>query len=198
MHPGSWKQHPKCHHQQWAPSTFILVIFPYVFCFFSFRIAMFSIFGNAHCTLKALSNIITNNEHHPLFFPVKFAKAPISIFGSMHWTLKTLPNFVINSEHHCWAHQCTLQPWVIATGAIKMTSSLLELGPLTSLQIRKIYLYHLSFTKYILRPCQHKNIFLRCDSDISGSTHQKYILTAFHWQSIFCVTFQGPCVKNMF
>ena len=39
---------------------------------------------------------------------------------------------------------------------------------------------------YILRPCQHKNIFLRCDSDISGSTHQKYILTAFHSQNIFC------------
>ena len=75
----------------------------------------------------------------------------------------------------------------------KMTSFLLELGPLTPLQTRKIYPYHLSFTKYILRPCQHnkyiskvwqwhfrvqppKNIsllhftlkiyFCRCDTDI--------------------------------
>ena len=135
----------------------------------------------------------------PYFFPVQFppfycyfsfTKVPISIFGSAHWTLETVPNVVTNSEHHHQAHQCALQPCPIYESdhnrCTKMTSFLLELGPLTPLQTRKIYPYHLSFTKYILRPCQHKNIFSRCDSDISGSTHQKYILTAFHSQNIFC------------
>ena len=161
---------------------------------------MLSIFGNVHYTLKALPNIIiTNSGHHPLFFSCAISpilllffisKIPISIFRSAHWTLGTVPNVVTNSEHHHQAHQCALQPCPIYESdhnrCTKMTSFLLELGPLTPLQTRKIYPYHLSFTKYILRPCQHKNIFPRCDSDISGSSHQKYILTAFHWQNIFC------------
>ena len=66
---------------------------------FSFSISMLSIFGNVYCTLKALPNIITNSEHHPLFFLVKFP--PISTFRSGQWTLKTVPNVVTNSEHHC-------------------------------------------------------------------------------------------------
>ena len=153
---------------------------------------MLSIFGNVHCALKALPHIITNSGHHPLFFPVQFppfycyfsfAKVPISIFGSAHWTLETVPNVVTNSEHHHQAHQCALQPCPIYESdhnrCTKMTSFLLELGPLTPLQTRKIYPYHISFTKYILRPCQHKNIFLSCDSDISGSTHQNISLLHF-------------------
>jgi hypothetical protein len=151
--------------------------------------ATLSIFRNAHCTLKTLPKIITNSEHHPLFFPLfyyyfPFAKVPISIFGNTHWTLKTLPNIVTTVSTTTELTNAPYSPAqcmrVVATGAKKTTSFLLELGPLTPLPTRKIYPYHFSFTKYILRPCQHKNIFLRCDSDISGSTHQKYILTAFH------------------
>ena len=153
---------------------------------------MLSIFGNAHCMLKALYIIITNSEHHPLFFPVKiplfycpFHLQKHPIFGSAHWTLKTAPNVVTNSENHCWAYQCTLQPCLSHCNRCKKkkTNFFLELGPLTRLQTRKIYPYHLSFTKYIVRPCQHKNIFLRF---ISESTHQKYILTVFYSQNIFC------------
>ena len=33
---------------------------------------MLSIFGNVYCTVKAMPKIITNSEHHPLFFPLKF------------------------------------------------------------------------------------------------------------------------------
>ena len=176
-------------------STIHHQFFP-ILLLFSVSIAILSIFGNMHYTLKSLPNIITNSEHPPLFLALKFplfyhyfsfTKAPISIFGSAQCPLKTVPNGVTSSEHHCWAHLCTLQPCLSDCNMCKkMTSFLLERGPLTPLQTRKIYPYHLSFTKYILRPCQHKNIFPRCDSDISGSSHQKYILTAFHWQNIFC------------
>ena len=98
---------------------------------------MLSIFGNVHCTLKALPNIITNSGHHPYFFPVQFppfychfsfAKVPISIFGSAYWTLETVPNVVTNSEHHHQAHQCALQPCPIYESdhnrCTKMTSFL--------------------------------------------------------------------------
>ena len=153
-------------------------------------------FGNVHCTLKALPDIITNSEHHPLFFPEKFAlfyccfsfaKAPISI-----WKLTLDPENSAQCCHQQWALLLSspMQPIALPESLQQVQKKwqvfLLDLGPLTPLQTRKIYPYHLSFTKYILRPCQHKNIFSRCDSDISGSTHQKYILTAFHWQNIFC------------
>ena len=134
----------------------------------------------------------------PYFFPWKFPhfiavfhlqKFPFSYLEVHTGSWKQCPTFSPTVSNHHWAHQCTLQPCPInksdATGAKKMTSFLLEsfflrLGPLTPLQARKIYPYHICFTKYILRPCQPKNIFLRCDSDISGSTHQKYILTQIH------------------
>ena len=89
--------------------------------FFLFSIATLSIFEIAHCTLKALPNIITNSEHNPLLYcHFLFAKAPISIFGSAHWTLKTVPDVITNSEHHCWAHNAPYSPaQVIATGAKK-------------------------------------------------------------------------------
>ena len=92
-------------------------------------------------------------------------------FGVINKSLRKLRGLVTNSEHHHQAHQCALQPCPIYESdhnrCTKMTSFLLELVPLTPLQTRKIYPYHISFTNYILRPCQHKNIFLRCDSDIS-------------------------------
>ena len=69
MHTGSWKQHSKHHHQQWAPSTFDFVIFPH-FIAFSFSMATLSIFGNMHYTLKSLPNIITNSAYFFLWnFP---------------------------------------------------------------------------------------------------------------------------------
>ena len=102
IHTGSWKQHPKYDHQQWAPSPFVFKTFPDF-------IAVFHL----------LLNIITNSGHHPLFLPVKihlfycyffFAKVPISIFRSAHCTLETAPDVVTNSMHHYRAHQCTLAP----------------------------------------------------------------------------------------
>ena len=93
-------------------------LFLWFFLIFLFSIATLSIFGNAHCTLKELPNIITNSKHNPLLYcHFSSAKAPISIFGS---ALKTVPDVVTNSEHHCWAHNAPYSPaQVIATGAKK-------------------------------------------------------------------------------
>ena len=173
---------------------------------------MLSIFGNVHYTLKALPNIIiTNSGHHPLFFSCAISpilllffisKIPISIFRSAHWTLGTVPNVVTNSEHHHQAHQCALQPCPIYESdhnrCTKMTSFLLELGPLTPLQTREIYSEAMPAQKYISKVWQWHlrvhppKIYPYCIS------LTKYILQVWHRHYNFCVTFQGPCVKNIF
>ena len=160
------------------------MIFPYFFIQHSHTFHIWN------CTLYPES--IAQHHHQ------QWAQSPtlLSFFicKSTHfyiWECTLDPENSARCHHQQWApllsSQCTLQPCPSDCNRCKkITSFLLELGPLAPLQTRKIYPYQLSFTKYILRPCQHKNIFSRCDSDISGSTHQKYILTTFHWQNIFC------------
>ena len=75
---------------------------------------------------------------------------------------------------------------VIARGTKKMTRFSLELGPLTPLQTRKIYSYHLSFTKYIPRLCQQQKYILKVWQWHLRVHPPKYILTALHSQNIFC------------
>ena len=100
-----------------------LYYFSLFHCFFSLSIATLSMFENVHCTLKALPNITTNSEHHPLFFPEKFplfycyisfAKAPISIWK---WTLD--PENSAQCCHQQWApllsspmHPTALPEWL--------------------------------------------------------------------------------------
>ena len=88
MHTRSWKQHSKHHRQQWTPSLFVFIIFPYLLVF-SLSIAMLSIFGNVPYTLKTLPNIISYYDFSLIYF--SFGIAIPSIFGNAHWILKTAP-----------------------------------------------------------------------------------------------------------
>ena len=89
-------------------------------------------------------------------------------WADFHWTL---PGLAVESSHIqwtltdfqwavCWVHWKWQGPTKVWWSLLdkqwecKVLVSLLELGPLTPLQTKKIYPYHLSFTKYILRPCQ--------------------------------------------
>ena len=92
MHTGSWKQHSKHHHQQWAPSPFVFMIFPcFIGFLFSFSIAMLSIFRNVPCTLRTLPNIISHYDFSLIYCYFSFSIAIPSIFGNGHWILKIAP-----------------------------------------------------------------------------------------------------------
>ena len=98
MCAGPWNPCPI-----WLPT--IPHSFPYFFlilwlfyCYFSFSIAILSIFGNVHWTLNTMPNMVTN---HPLFLfhfflifslfycYFSFSIATISIFENVRWTLNT-------------------------------------------------------------------------------------------------------------
>ena len=107
------------------------------------------------------------------------------------WKCTVAPENSAQWCHQQWSpmlsspmHPTALSEWLQPVQ--KMTSFLLELGLLTPLQTQKIYPYHISFTKYILRPCQHKKYIPKVWQWHLRVHSQKYILTAFHWQNIFC------------
>ena len=200
MHPGSWKQHPKHHHQQWAPFTFVFAIFPYIITFYLLSIAMLSIFGNPYCTVKALPNIITNSEYHPLFFALKlpifysyfsFGKAPSSRFGSAHGP---------------WKHPMALPKWLqqvqrnnkFFAGTRTPDTPSDQKNILLPLLFHKIYFKAIPAEKYISKVwqwhfrVQSPKIYPYC---IAVPT---YILQVWHRHHNFCVTYHGPCVKNIF
>ena len=206
-----------------APQTSSLTVstihhrfFPILFLF-PVSIAILSIFGNMHYTLKSLPNIITNSEHPPLFLALKFplfyhyfsfTKAPISIFGSAQCPLKTVPNGVTSSEHHCWAHLCTLQPCLSDCNMCKndkfFAGTRTPNTPTDQKNISLPHLFHKIYSKampaqkYISKVWQwhlrvhSPKIYPYC---ISLTI---YILQVWHRHYNFCVTFQGPCVKNIF
>ena len=182
-----------------APQTSSPSVSSILLCLYYFPISLLFFIEHSHtfhvwkCALYPES---IAQHHHQQWAPSPFLSWEISPILLLFFICKST-HFYLEVDTGPWKQCPMLSPtvsttaeltnapyspaWMIAMGAKKMTSFLLELGPLTPLQTRKIYPYHISFTKYILRPCWHKNIFPRCDSDISGSTHQKYILTAFHW-----------------
>ena len=177
-------------------------------------------FGNAHCILNPAPQTLSPTvstillcfyDFSPFYWFFSFSIATHSRFVNAHCTLKAFHNIITNSGHHPLFFPVKFPLFYCYFSFAKASIAIFESANWTlktvPLQTRKIYPYHLSFTKYILRPCQHKNIFPRCDSDISGSTHQKYILTEFHSQNQFLqlwhrpynfgVIFQGPCIKTV-
>ena len=182
---------------------------------------MLSIFGNVLCTLKALPNIITNSGHHPLFF--SYAISPILL---LFFICKS-PYFHIwkctldsgNSTQCChqqwapppsspicltalpniwkWSQQVHKNDKFFAgtrtpnTPTDQKNISLPHLFP-------KIYSEAMPAQKYISKVWQWHlrvhppKIYPYCIS------LTKYILQLWHRHYNFCVTFQGPCVKNTF
>jgi hypothetical protein len=160
--------------------------------FFFFGTATPFIYGNAPWTL----------QHHPQHChqpaPILFLIFPLFYchFSLLHNHNSHIWKFITQCHHHsspifplfyCYFSVESAPISIFGSALLdpenkKNPKFVLKLGPLTPLQTRKIY----PDPKYILRPGQYKNIFLRCDSDISGSTHQKYILTPFLLQNIFC------------
>ena len=194
--------------------------FPLLYCFFSFSIATLSIFRNALFTLKTLPKVVTNSEHHSLFFPLKFplfywyfsfAKVPISIFGSAHWTLKAVPNVVTNSEHNHWAlmHPTALpniwewlehvqKKWQVFAGTRTPDTPTDQENISLPHLFHKIYSKVIPAQKYISRVWQwHLRVHPPKIYPYSISL-KKYILQLWHRHYNFCVTFQGPCIKNIF
>ena len=96
MHVGPWKQCPPSIITN--PSLFFSVFFSDFYCHFSSRIALFSIFGSVHWTLKQYPSIMTTIP--TLFFQnfhyFSFSIATLYIFGNVCWTLNTMLNMVTN------------------------------------------------------------------------------------------------------
>ena len=145
----------------------------------------------------------------PILLPFFICKSTHFYIWKCTLDLKTVPHVVTNSEHHCWAHQCTLQPCPSDCNRCKKNDKFfagtrtpdtptdqknISLPPL----FHKIYSKAMPAQKYISKVWQWHlrvhppKIYPYCIS------LTKYILQPWHRHYNFCVTFQGPWVKNIF